>query len=154
MASALAKPIVGVSTAEAVAHPFLNDDIPVAALIESGRTQLFVQLFERTGTGASPITEPMAVTPTEIGRAVRMRALLVGSPVDAYRETFRAVLAENALFPERGLCYHHAGVVATIAERNFRRTGKAETPSPIYVRPADDVYPPPAGEASPVGGPP
>lgn len=128
LALALGRPCIGVGTLEALAASVTSDG-PLAAAIDSGRGQIYLQTF----LAGRPRDEP-AVMPIEAARA-RVEELgggvLVGPGV--------ALLGEPAGFEAIALAAPDPAAVARLAAAAPETTPSA----PLYLRPADATPPKP-----------
>ena len=149
LALGLAKPVVGVTTLEAIAagavyspgetgHKTIKK---IAAAIDARRGEIYFQIFDWDGSAHSleALIQPSAVTPEDAARQLGAGpAMLVGSGanlVKAQLEDRTDVVCVAA----SGL--PGAGVLAEIAAR--RTVSPSQPPSPLYLRPPDAKLPTP-----------
>lgn len=131
LAFALSRPVIGVSSLEAIAaasraaHPGL----PVIAAIDAKRDTLYLQGFDHAGTQLGPAR---AVPLAEAAALVPAGAVLTGSGADILADlSRRAGLATGPVEPDRIV------EAATIARIAAARTPEPVAPEPIYLRPPD-----------------
>ncbi len=145
LALAAGKPIVGVSTLEALAHGVAGDarsGRAVAAVLDARRGEVYMQIF---GEDLAPLGPPRAIAP----RAVI--ELLPAGPV--------VIVGDGAPLVTAALGHARADVfaaeaprlpdAATVAELCATRFADPDSrpgvpPSPLYLRPSGARLPPPA----------
>ena len=137
LALAADKPLVGVTTLEAVFAAQGETSTPSLVALDTKRTDIYVQLFDTNGKA---LTEPLAVEEDQISMAVTMHG--IGVVGDAADRAARAL--NNAGIAAKQHCgpmLPDAYWVARIAAGRFS-AGDFVPVEPIYLR-APDVGPPP-----------
>jgi tRNA threonylcarbamoyladenosine biosynthesis protein TsaB len=138
LATGSGKEIVGVSTLEAVAYPYLQAELPVASVLDARKGQVYFQLFEVEKTDSiKALSEAVSVDPAKLASSLSKRSIFVGDGVDLYRDLLENSCGAKALFPPPGLCYHRAHVVGIIGELKYRHFGSDQRVEPFYVRASD-----------------
>ncbi len=128
LALASAKPLIGVTTLEALAHG-AGAGRAVAAVIWAGRNRVFLQGFD-AGGGARD--EPRAVTLLEAAESVPLSDVLIGDAAQAL-----AALTGGAYDP--AILGPDATAVAELAARRLAGGTQPSDrmPVPLYLRPPD-----------------
>ena len=137
LALAADKPLVGVTTLEAVFAAQGQASAPFLVALDTKRTDIYVQLFDSDGEA---LTKPLAVEEDKISMAVSMHG--IGVVGDAADRAARAL--NNAGIAAKRHCgpmLPDASWVARIAADRFS-AGDSVPVEPIYLR-APDVGPPP-----------
>jgi tRNA threonylcarbamoyladenosine biosynthesis protein TsaB len=150
LALALARPCLGVTTLEAVAHgspAAARGDRALLVALETKRADVYAQLF---APDLAPLGEPAALLPEEIPRLLGDaggRALALAGDAGA-----RVVgpLAAAGLSPARvgGRGVPEAAVVGALAAGRLR-AGESPPPTPLYLRPPDAALPVAGGRLRP-----
>ncbi len=154
LALACARPVIGVSSFEAVAAAVPDDERQgraLAVLIDAKRSDLYAQSF---GVGLAPLGEPRAVVPAALDAFLAPGPLtLAGDAVEQARGALEAAGRDLRLASSPGVA--DAARVAALAARRPLPAAAAAPPQPIYLRPPDVTVPaagPAAGPAALSGG--
>jgi tRNA threonylcarbamoyladenosine biosynthesis protein TsaB len=147
MALASGRPLIGVTTFEAVAHGVPAEErrgCPVLVAVESRREDIFVQSFDSELTVAG---EARSVRPEDLALA-GTPLLVAGDGAARVRLAFEAAAgAVSAGRPDvrfaSGAGFPHAADVARIVALRGAGSGleKAAPPQPFYLRPPDVTMP-------------
>lgn len=136
LALATARPLVGVSTLEAVAAAQEARELPILVVLDSKRSDVYAQLFTAAG---DPVGEPAAVMPDDISDILPHGQVvaLAGDAADAVL----AALGPGTLRRLSGPDLPDAAVVAAIAARRLAKAPDAfrNPPDALYLRPPDAV---------------
>jgi tRNA threonylcarbamoyl adenosine modification protein YeaZ len=124
LALAAAKPLIGVTTLEALAW---GRGAACVAVIASGRDLVFVQAFH---AGGARRTEPALLRLDDAAAIVAEGDLLIGDAAAALAAVTGAPVVAEATHPD-------AGAVAALAARRFAAGPPAAVPVPLYLRPPD-----------------
>ncbi len=139
LAFALERPIVGVSTLDALAFGYRQRGLPVAAFIDARRGEVFAG-FYRSDAEARWHCElgPVCEAPRAFLRRLGSGPLLIaGSAVPVYRELIRETLGAAAELGEGPL--HLAQEIALLGDRALQegRSAPLGGIQAIYLRPSD-----------------
>lgn len=146
LALALAIPLIGVTTTEAIALEARravapNDDRRITVVLNTRRKDLYVQHF---AVGLVPLGAPEAALPKEIAQAASTESVIfAGDATDEIREIVEGWAAPPAFsyYPAIG---PDASCVADIAADRWRSRSDNDafvTTKLLYVRPPDAVQP-------------
>jgi tRNA threonylcarbamoyladenosine biosynthesis protein TsaB len=139
LAMAINKPIVPVSTLDALAHPAASPAAPlVASWVDAQRGEVFSALYE-SGT-ATPMSEPTALPPLETittiaALAAGRRIYFVGDGATRYAERIVSALGEQA--DVASIAPRLAGAIGLIATASPERAIAPHAVAPIYIRRPD-----------------
>jgi tRNA threonylcarbamoyladenosine biosynthesis protein TsaB len=152
LALALDRPLIGVTTLEAIAQAVVRaadwDRPPgavVAAALDARRGQVYFQVFEWRGAadGLHPCAAPAALAPAEAARRLGgRRGVIAGNGAGLIAEA----LSNQSLEACAGFDQPDAAVLAALAAG---RTPPAVPPSPLYLRAPDAKLPLPSGQKTP-----
>lgn len=139
LALATGRPLLGVTSLEAVAHGTRADERrgrTLLVLVESKRDDLYAQAFT---AALRPQSEPLALIPEALAARFARRALLVAG--DAARRAIPALRAAGADLREASTSgLPDAAVVAALAAAR-KDKAQATPPAPLYLRPPDVTTP-------------
>ena len=143
-------PIVGVSTLEVEALPYLERDLSVCALIPAGREQFSVAVYrgatEKTNGPASVIIvqkEPVLMTLVDLCSSADEPTLFCGEGVSEVQEALRASLGRKALFGDVTPPTRRPSSLVALGFRRLQRNDTDDLASlqPIYARPPSITMP-------------
>ena len=98
LAAASGKPIVGVSTLEALAMQFAFTNLPIYPLLDAKRGEVYFARYRSQGGLIIKEIEEQARPPAEAVQAIQSPCLLVGDGALVYRETLAELVGSNARF--------------------------------------------------------
>jgi len=133
------KPVVGVSTLEALAAGIPGLSGRICPLLDARKGQVYAALYQCGGEGLEVIEPPRVVDPEMWLRRVDGPCLFVGDGVGAYRHLIEERVVSGARFAPP--CFHapNACVVGRIGIREFERgnTVPVDRLTPLYIRKSD-----------------
>jgi tRNA threonylcarbamoyladenosine biosynthesis protein TsaB len=139
LAQALNKPVVGVSSLQAVAMNLPLVHTPVCAFLDARKKEVYAQLFNWQGDEPVPQEQARVLPPDMLLKELSGRVAFAGSGVLLYRRLIVDRLAERALLPPP--CAHQikASQVAWLALKQWSRQSLLRPAElmPTYVRPSD-----------------
>jgi len=140
LAQALGKPVVPVSSLQAVAMNLPLSPIPICAFLDARKKEVYSQLFEWDPV-AGPVAknQPTVLPPEQLLSQLPERVALVGDGVFLYREEIGKILADRAVLPIATAHQLRAAPVAWLALQTWRKglTQDVTAIFPTYIRPSD-----------------
>ncbi|PLY03670.1 MAG: tRNA (adenosine(37)-N6)-threonylcarbamoyltransferase complex dimerization subunit type 1 TsaB [Desulfuromonas sp.] len=139
LALATGKPLIGISSLEALAMQVPDVALPVCALLDARKGEVYAGHFEWQ-SGMPQASKPEEVVDPELLlQAVSGNTLFVGDGSEFYRTLIIRKLGQRALFAPASASVLRAGSVARIALRKFRNgdTVLPENLNPVYISPSD-----------------
>jgi tRNA threonylcarbamoyladenosine biosynthesis protein TsaB len=142
LAHATGKPLIGISTLEALANRHRD---PTAALtcpmIDAKRGEVFAQFFQFGSDSifAVPVGEAMVLAAPKLLEHISQPTLFLGDGALRHRELIQNTLGERAIFAPPTRMLPSAEEVALLALRRLAR-GETDDPmtlEPIYLRKSD-----------------
>lgn len=115
LAYGLGKPVVGVSTLEALAHNIAFTDCVISPVMDARRGQVYNALYRWNRDKLECIKEPRAISVEELCGELSEKTVFVGDGVKVYREKISELLGENAFFAPAQHQLQRAGSVAFAA---------------------------------------
>lgn len=115
LAYGLGKPVVGVSTLEALAHNISFTDLVISPIMDARRGQVYNALYKYNGNVLECIKEPRALSIEELCEELTETSIFVGDGVRVHREKIKELLGEKAMFSSPQHQLQRAGSVAYAA---------------------------------------
>ncbi|MBR5218970.1 MAG: tRNA (adenosine(37)-N6)-threonylcarbamoyltransferase complex dimerization subunit type 1 TsaB [Clostridia bacterium] len=115
LAYGLGKPVVGVSTLEALAHNISYTDFTIAPIMDARRGQVYNALYHYNRGRLDCFCEPRALSLEELCGELAEKTIFVGDGVKVHREKITELLGEKALFAPPQHQLQRAGSVAYAA---------------------------------------
>lgn len=136
LAYAIAKPIVGVSTLEILARglPFVS--IPVCAVIDAKKKELFACIYEWRNLELLNLTKEMAIKPDALVKKIAKPTLFVGDGLITYGDLIARELKELAIFASDAFKFPRASVLAELGLKRLaeNKTSDPDDLTPVYIR--------------------
>ena len=129
-------PLVGVGTLEMEAYPFAGLELPVCALLDSGREEVATATFGNTAGSWTRLNEERVCSLEELEGSISEPTLLCGEGVPSRSAELRQALGSNGLV--MGL-HSPAGRLWALAELGSQRLQRGEVDAlealhPMYLR--------------------
>lgn len=139
LAVAADKPLVGVSTLEAIAWTLPFSAHPVCPILDARKGEVYCALFRHEGDHLIRLMDEAALIPDILIRRIREPTVFIGDGADVYADLLIDRLKELALFPPLS---QRGGRAAAVAELGRRRllVGQRDEISelaPRYLRPPE-----------------
>ncbi|NOY52229.1 MAG: tRNA (adenosine(37)-N6)-threonylcarbamoyltransferase complex dimerization subunit type 1 TsaB [Deltaproteobacteria bacterium] len=130
------KPVIPVSSLEGLAYHFPAVKLPLYALLDARKGEVYAARFRNRDGVLYAETEERVIRPEDLCREVREETLFVGEGALRYRSFLEEVLVSKAVFVEGSLNHLSAASIAEIGYAAFRE-GRTLTPAeltPRYLR--------------------
>jgi tRNA threonylcarbamoyladenosine biosynthesis protein TsaB len=141
LAAATEKPIVGVSTLEAMAWNFPFSQNPLCPMIDARMKEVYCAWFRFEAGTIRRLAEDRAVAPEKVIEDVKEPCIFFGSGALRYRQRLLEALGERALFPPEEIMGARASLVGLLALKRLRAGESDDLASiePSYIRHAQAV---------------
>ena len=140
LAQVLNKPVVPISSLQAVAMNLPLSPVPICAFLDARKKEVYSQLFEwHPVAGPVALGDPSVLPPERLLTEISGKVALVGDGVVLYRHLIGDILAERALVPiaiSHQLRAAQASWLASQAWKEGLARDAAEI-LPTYIRPSD-----------------
>lgn len=139
LAVACHRPLLGVSTLETLAAALPFCPLPVCALLDARKQEVYAATFDTSGGAPRPLDQPRAVSPQRLLEEIVTPTLFVGSGALAYASLLREQLGDRACFAPWPLHTPRASWAASVALPRLR-AGESTNPAlllPRYLRLAE-----------------
>lgn len=139
LAAATGKPMVGVSSLEALAHQAGPGTPLVCAVMDARRSEVYWCLYRREGNRLVQLERERVGRPTDMVPHVDAACLFIGNGVRPYRDVIGIALQPFALFAGDGDHAIRPAAIARIAWGRYLEgtTEAAESFAPVYLRKSD-----------------
>ena len=111
------KPFVGINTLEALAGTVQSDELPVCAVLDARKREVYAAVFEKKKEEWKRILVEGAFAPEELCKNIYSPTFFVGSGAKRYRDMLTGKLADHFLEPLQQ--YSTAASAALMASRRF-----------------------------------
>ena len=148
LAAATGKPVVVVSTLEALAHQCTVKTELICPLLDARKKEVYYCLYQRIPNGLQALTGERSAQPIEaVGQITSESAEIIsdfafiGDGAETYRDMIQSELGRKAVFAPRKENAIRAATVASLAYKKFE-TGDTDDPfhiAPHYIRESDAV---------------
>ena len=135
-AFALDKPVVGVSTLEAMARNFPQVEEEITPLVDARRGEFYTADFKWSCGELKRLSEDSALPPEAILNKERGKTFFVGDGLIKMAESLKSSLGEKAIFSPDNDSYIKGSIVAKMALKKFHEGEILDAASftPLYLR--------------------
>lgn len=139
LARGISKPVVGVSSLEALAHQSRSDQYLICPMMDARRGEVYTSLYRSEKQGLNRLIEETVCSPDYLARQIDGACLLVGNGSSTYREVIRGMLGDRAVFAAPALNRVRAETVGRLALQTIRNAEQdvSDLLVPHYIRPSD-----------------
>jgi tRNA threonylcarbamoyladenosine biosynthesis protein TsaB len=139
LAFATAKPMVGISSLEVLAHQAPDSADLICPLMDARRNEVYWALYRREKDGIKAIMAERVGPATEVADAIQAPCQFIGNGVPTYRSVLRKKLTYPAQWAGSALNNLRPAVLARKAWQRLQE-GKTDDPrtfEPVYLRKSD-----------------
>jgi tRNA threonylcarbamoyladenosine biosynthesis protein TsaB len=139
LALALDKPLIGVSGLDALAWPLCLSSVPVCALIDARKGEIYCSRYQFEQGRLKEKTPEQVMTPARFLETLTAPSIFVGNGAELYQGMIRESLGSRFQPLPKGSHMIRAYTVAALAARRFKQ-GDADnvfTFAPAYIRRSD-----------------
>ncbi|VVS95475.1 tRNA (adenosine(37)-N6)-threonylcarbamoyltransferase complex dimerization subunit type 1 TsaB [Desulfoluna spongiiphila] len=139
LAEVAGKPVVGISTLEALARGAALTGKTIVSMIDARKGEVYAALYKPDGKGGVvEVSPPEAVRPEDLPGRLTGEVLCIGTGAVTYREFFQNALKEKVFFAEEYDTIRPF-VVAALAQEAFGRGEGMDAGAlkPLYLRKSD-----------------
>lgn len=135
------KPVVGISSLDALACQFAGSTFLVCALLDARKSEVYARLYRFADNNLAPVTDERVLSPQMAVADITEPCLFVGPGAMVYRDVIEAAIGKNAFFAPDFANIIRPEAVAFLGARRLR-AGDADDPdtlTPVYIRQPDAV---------------
>jgi len=135
-ALALGKPVVGISTLEAMAWNFPFSSVQVVPFLDARRGEVYSARFAWSDGGFARLEEDCARSPEEVLHTIGGDAILVGDGTDKYNKLIYNRLGTRGLMAPSSHAYVRASIIAILGHEKYLKGEILNLDSfvPLYLR--------------------
>lgn len=135
-ALASGKPVVGISTLEAMAWNFPFSSFQVVPFLDARRSEVYSARFVWKEGGFKRLDEDSAKAPEEVLDSIDSEAILVGDGVEKYRNLINEKLGSKARVAPSSHAFVRASIIAFLAREKYSKEDFLDLDSfiPLYLR--------------------
>lgn len=140
LAMATGRPVVGISTLDALAANLFSTFSPIFPVIDARKKEVFTAVYYPDQEGRPVKASPeMVLSPGDLVARIKERVILIGDGVCSYGQFFKEALGDKAVFAPGPLSFIRASNVAFLAAERFRsgQQDDVATLVPVYIRPSE-----------------
>ncbi len=139
LAVACAKPVVGISTLDALAEPFSNGNGIICPMLDARRGEVYFSRYRVQGGRLNKEIDEQALPPSAVLAGIHDPCLFIGDGAQAYRREIIAALGDRAAFGTSDQNTVRAAVVGLLAIRRFEQDSVSDPARliPSYIRKSD-----------------
>jgi len=139
LARAASKPVMGVSSLEALAYQFAGTRDLVCPVVDARKKEVYTALYKWSGDRFETIRPPQVGRPDEVLEQIGGRCIFVGNGAVLYRDLIEKQLGTSGVTVPPAMNMIRASLVAHLGFRRFSESGPL-SPSeiqPLYIRRSD-----------------
>ncbi len=140
LAYATNKPVVGISTLDALAENILFTDYLICPILDARKKQVYTALYNRDAKNRlKKITPDLVIDPRELLKKIQEKVVFLGDGIKVYHTLIKEVLRDMAFFAPLNLRLPRAANVAKLSLAHFKKNNTLDlnTFTPSYVRPSE-----------------
>lgn len=137
LALAVDRPVVGISSLEALAYPFSVTGKLICPMLDARRQEVYAAFYRYTDLRLEFVSPPVAVRPTKALDGIHEPCIFAGDGALAYRDQIMGNLGPLAIFANQHMV--RASAVGHLAIARFRanQTNDPGDLEPLYLRSSD-----------------
>ena len=139
LALAVNKPVVGISSLEALAQQSAPEAERVCAIIDARKGEVYAAFYQFTPEGLKPENDEVVLPPDELLMDISKPCVFVGNGAMLYRDVITEKLGDHACFAPQAQHIIRASTVALLGLKRFENGEVGETAElvPHYIRKSD-----------------
>lgn len=139
MAFAAGKPVVGISSLDALAQQFLTSSLPLCIMLDARKSEVYAARYGLAISEMISEETHCVIAPDKFIDGIDTPHLFAGSGAVQYRDVIAGRLGANAVFTEGHRNVIRAADVAALAVRKFENgeVDDIRTVAPEYIRKSD-----------------
>ena len=139
LALAVNKPVMGISSLEALAQQSGLESGRICAIIDARRGEVYAAFYQAAPAGVFPESDEVVLPPHNLLMDISHPCLFVGSGAKIYRDVITEKLGNHARFARPARHIIRASTVALLALKRFENgeVGKITELVPQYIRKSD-----------------
>ncbi len=139
LAVATAKPIIGVSSLEVLAHQAGEESVLVCPMMDARRNEIYWSIFRRKGDTLCPLSEEQVGPIDKLAGQIDEACMFIGNAAPLYANQLSRLIRHPIQWPPEIDNAIRPGVLAQLAWQRFGQgqVDDVETFVPVYIRKSD-----------------
>jgi tRNA threonylcarbamoyladenosine biosynthesis protein TsaB len=139
LALAVSRPVVGISSLQALAQQIGTTSHLICPLIDARKGEVYTSIYRCGKEALMPVLEERAMAPYEAVRNINSPCIFVGSGAVLYRDLIKDMLGDLARFASEDRHIIQASTVAYLGLKRFQNGDAGEVADlvPYYIRKSD-----------------
>jgi tRNA threonylcarbamoyladenosine biosynthesis protein TsaB len=136
LAMATGKPVVGISTLEALSYSVSLNPALICPILDARKNEVYTSLFRYQDSKLIRLTDDMVISPKELLSNINEKAIFLGDAVSVYKDFILEMLDDQALFLPGSFNHPRGSSVANLGALKFNN-GEAVNLNdlkPTYIR--------------------
>jgi len=114
LAYSLRKPIVAVSSLDALASQFLHSNLLICPMLDARKKEVYSACYRNSGSTVKRISEYAVLTPANLLKGIHEPTLFLGDGVLPYRRLIESAVGEFAIFADAAHLLPRGSLVAKL----------------------------------------
>ena len=127
LAWSLNKPVVGVSTLEALAMNIPYSDKPVCPMLDARKKEVYAGIYKCNDNGPTCIMDDATISPQLLIESIKEPTIFIGNGVNVYRDVIKNTLKDLAIFAPSHLWSIRALNIGLLAWKMFKKGGAGDS---------------------------
>lgn len=127
LAWSLNKPVVGVSTLEALAMNIPYSDKPICPILDARKKEVYAGIYKCNDNQSTCIMDDTAISPQLLIERIKEPTIFIGDGVNVYRDVIKNTLKDLAIFAPPHLWSIRALNIGLLAWNMFKKGGAGDS---------------------------
>jgi tRNA threonylcarbamoyladenosine biosynthesis protein TsaB len=114
LAYSIQKPVVGVSSLDALASQFLLSEMLICPILDARKKEVYTAFYRNTGAHVQRLSDYAVIAPEKLLQEITEPVLFLGDGVSPYRKQIETTLREYARFADAAHLLPRASLVAKL----------------------------------------
>lgn len=139
LAYSIQKPLIGVSSLDALASQFLYTDLLICPILDARKKEVYTAFYRNTGSQVHRISDYAVIAPENILKAISEPTLFLGDAVLPYYQRIHEALGKHALFADPAHLLPRGSLIAKLGADRLSSGTKDDSfaLTPLYLRKSD-----------------
>lgn len=139
LAYSIQKPVVGISSLDALASQFLHSERLICPILDARKKEVYTAFYRNEGASVQRLSDYAVIAPEKLLTEITEPVLFLGDGVAPYRIQIETILGEQALFADAAHRFPRASLVAQLGSKRLLEGGHddAFALTPYYLRKSD-----------------
>jgi tRNA threonylcarbamoyladenosine biosynthesis protein TsaB len=143
LAYSIRKPIMAISSLDALASQYLFTDFLICPMLDARKREVYMAFYRNTGAVVERLSEYTVIAPERLLREITEPVLFLGDGVFSYRRYIETTLGQYALFADAAHLLPRGSLIAKLGYDRLMADDYDDcfALTPLYVRKSDaEIY--------------